>query len=94
MPLMLPGVLAGGLLSFVTAFTEVSSSLILYPLIPPITEHARPLTLEIYLMVQRGVTEAFGYAGCLGLIQIIVVAIVFYISNKLLKGKLGVAFGG
>ena len=93
-PLMLPGVLAGGLLSFVTAFTEVSSSLILYPLVPPITEHARPLTLEIYLMVQRGVTEAFGYAGCLGLIQIIVVAIVFYISNRLLKGRLGVAFGG
>jgi len=92
-PLIMPGLVAGAILTFVTSFTEVSTSLLLQPIIGPLGIYARPLTLQILLQAKGGPT-AIRVASCLGLIQIVVASIGLYITNKLLGGKAGLAFGG
>ena len=92
-PLIMPGLVAGAILTFVTSFTEVSTSLLLQPIIGPLGIYARPLTLQILLEAKGGPT-AIRVASCLGFIQIIVTSIGLYITNKLLGGKAGLAFGG
>jgi iron(III) transport system permease protein len=47
-PMMANGIISGGLLSWVTIITELSSSIILY------TAHTVTLTLSIYIFVSRG----------------------------------------
>lgn len=92
LPLMIPGLIAGGIMSFITAFTEVSTSLMVQPLIGPLGVHARPITLGIYSEIQRG---AGGYApaGALGVIQIIAAAICFYIANRVLGKENEISVG-
>ncbi len=93
LPLIGPGLIAGAVLIFVTSFTEVSTSLLLQPLVGPFGYYARPLTLQILLQAKGGPT-AIRVASCLGFIQIIATTIGLYITNKLLGGKAGLAFGG
>lgn len=93
LPLIMPGLVAGAVLIFITSFTEVSTSLILQPIIGPFGIYARPLTLQILLLAKGG-PAAIRVASCLGFIQIIVTSIGLYITNKLLGGKAGLAFGG
>ena len=90
-PLIMPGLIAGAILTFVTAFTEVSTSLLLQPIIGPLGIYAKPLTLQILLQAKGGAIET---AACLGFIQIIVTSVGLYLTNKLLGGKAGLAFGG
>lgn len=93
LPLIMPGLVAGAVMIFITSFTEVSTSLILQPIIGPFGIYARPLTLQILLLAKGG-PAALKVASCLGFIQIIVTSIGLYITNKLLGGKAGLAFGG
>ncbi len=93
LPLMAPGILAGGTLAFISSFTEVSTSIVIQPqraLIPG--KHARPITLGIYNEALRGGDVSI--AGALGLIQLIAATIGFIITNKILGARTGVAFGG
>jgi iron(III) transport system permease protein len=80
-PLMSAGLLAGGTMSFLTAFTEVSTSLMVQPLHGPLGVHARPITLGIYSEIQRG-AGGYAAAGALGVIQILAAAICFYFMNR------------
>jgi len=93
LPLMAPGILAGGTLAFISSFTEVSTSIVIQPqhaIIPG--QHAKPITLGIYNLADRG--GEISIAGALGLIQLIVATIGFIITNKILGARTGVAFGG
>ncbi|MGD8566378.1 MAG: ABC transporter permease subunit, partial [Candidatus Bathyarchaeota archaeon] len=92
-PLIMPGLVAGAILTFINCFTEVSTSLMLQPLIGPFGFYARPLTLHILLQSKGGPT-AFGVAAFLGFIQIVATSIGLYLTNRLLGGKAGLAFGG
>ena len=92
LPLMAPGILAGGTLAFISSFTEVSTSIVIQPqraLIPG--KHARPITLGIYNEALRGGDVSI--AGALGLIQLIAATIGFIITNRILGARTGVAFG-
>ncbi|MFQ5818836.1 MAG: ABC transporter permease [Candidatus Heimdallarchaeota archaeon] len=92
LPLMAPGILAGGTLAFISSFTEVSTSIIIQPqraLIPG--KHARPITLGIYNEALRG--GDISIAGALGIIQLIAATIGFIITNRILGARTGVAFG-
>jgi iron(III) transport system permease protein len=80
-PLMSVGLIAGGTLSFITAFTEVSTSLMVQPLHGPLGVHARPITLGIYTEIQRG-AGGYAAAGALGVIQIVTAALCFYLANR------------
>ncbi|MFX0084181.1 MAG: ABC transporter permease [Candidatus Hodarchaeota archaeon] len=97
-PLMASGVLAGGILSFITSFTEVSTSIMITPIkqpfLPlfPFSGISDPLTKGIYDEIKRGgdVTPP----GIMGLVQLLVAAIGMMITRKLLGEKTGTAFGG
>jgi len=80
-PLMSVGLIAGGTMSFITAFTEVSTSLMVQPLHGPLGVHARPITLGIYTEIQRG-AGGYAAAGALGVIQIVTAAVCFYLANR------------
>jgi iron(III) transport system permease protein len=67
-PLVLPGLVAGAMLAFVTALGEFVASILLY------THRTRPISIEI-LSQLRGYD--FGQAAALGVILIILMAVVF-----------------
>jgi iron(III) transport system permease protein len=77
LPLMLPGVIAGALMSFITAINELSSSLILY------VGRTMTMPVRIYLSVLDG---HFGTASALSTILLaatgLAVFVVFRISDR------------
>jgi iron(III) transport system permease protein len=77
LPLMLPGVVAGALMSFITAINELSSSLILY------VGRTMTMPVRIYLSVLDG---EFGTASALSTILLaatgLAVFVVFRISDR------------
>lgn len=92
-PLMSAGIFAGGTMSFLTAFTEVSTSLMIQPLYGPLGTHARPITLGIYTEIQRG-AGGYAAAGALGVIQILVAALCFYLVYRVAgSGDLSIGVG-
>lgn len=99
-PLMVAGIFAGGVLTFVTSFTEVSTSLIITnlhrPFSPLITIHelssSDPLTKGIFEQIRQG-GGTLG-AGVLGIVQLAVAAAGMAIVQKMLGEKTGSAFGG
>lgn len=93
-PLMYAGLIAGGTMSFLTAFTEVSTSLMVQPIHGPLGVHARPITLGIYSEIQRG-AGGYAAAGALGVIQIVIAAVCFYLVNRVVgeRGELSIGVG-
>jgi ABC-type Fe3+ transport system permease subunit len=80
-------------MSFLTAFTEVSTSLMIQPLYGPLGTHARPITLGIYTEIQRG-AGGYAAAGALGVIQILVAALCFYLVYRVAgNGDLSIGVG-
>ena len=77
MPLVLPGVFAGVLLSFVTALGEFVASIMLY--IPS----NKPISVEIYSQLDR--LSNFGTASAYSVLLIILISFVIIFSNKVLK---------
>ena len=84
-PLMLGGVVAGGLISFITSSVELSSTMMLVPKI----EYA-PLSYGIYVYMQSAVGR--GPGACLGVVAILMVAVGTYVVNKLFSGGSETAF--
>jgi len=77
MPLILPGVLAGTLLAFVTALGEFVASILLY--IPS----NKPISVEIYSQLDR--LSHFGTASAYSVLLIALISGVLIFSNKVLK---------
>jgi iron(III) transport system permease protein len=77
LPLMLPGIIAGALMSFITAINELSSSLILY------VGRTMTMPVRIYLSVLDG---QFGTASALSTLLLgatgLAVYVVFRISDR------------
>lgn len=97
LPLMAGGIVAGGVLTFITSFTEVSTSLLILPKEAPlnplmsISSKSDPLTRGIFDQIQRGDTLV---GGVMGLVQLVVVTLGLFIAQKILGEKIGSAFGG
>lgn len=70
---MLPGVISGAILSWITIITELSTSIILY------TARTKTMTIAIYTEVIRG---NYGVAGALATILLIVTVISLLIFFK------------
>ncbi len=70
LPLMLPGIIAGGLMSFITAINELSSSLILY------VGRTMTMPVRIYLSVLDG---EFGTAAALSTILLVASGVAVYV---------------
>ena len=77
MPLVMPGILAGGLLAFVTALGEFVASILLY--IPS----NKPISVEIYSQLDR--LSNFGTASAYSVLLIALISAVLIFSNRVLK---------
>ena len=76
-PMMLPGVLAGAIMSWITLISELSSSVILY------TSRTRTLTVAIYSEVIRSnFGNAAGYSTILTLTSVISLLLFFKLTGK------------
>ncbi len=84
-PMMAGGLVAGGLLAFITSSVELSSTIMLVPRM----EYG-PLSYGIYIYMQSAVGRGPGAA--LGVVAILLVAIGTYIVNKVFAGGSGTAF--
>lgn len=84
-PMMAGGLIAGGLLAFITSSVELSSTIMLVPRM----EYG-PLSYGIYIYMQSAVGRGPGAA--LGVVAIMLVAIGTYLVNKVFVGGSGTAF--
>jgi iron(III) transport system permease protein len=84
-PLMTGGLVAGGLISFITSSVELSSTMMLVP-----KDEYGPLSYGIYVYMQSAVGRGPG-AG-LGVAAIILVAVGTYVVNKVFSSGSGTAF--
>jgi iron(III) transport system permease protein len=75
---MIKGLIAGGVISFITSSVELSSTMMLVP-----TKELPPLSYGIYLYMQSATGR--GPGACLGVVVIVLVAVGTYIVNKLLS---------
>ncbi|MBR1671836.1 MAG: iron ABC transporter permease, partial [Fretibacterium sp.] len=77
LPMMLPGVLAGAIMSWVTIISELSSSIILY------TNATQTLTVSIYTEVVRGnYGNASAYATILTVTSILSLLLFYRITGR------------
>lgn len=74
LPLMLPGVISGAILSWITIITELSTSIILY------TAKTKTMTIAIYTEVIRG---NYGVAAALATILLVVTVISLLLFFKI-----------
>ncbi|UCH02665.1 MAG: iron ABC transporter permease [Candidatus Bathyarchaeota archaeon] len=85
MPLMLTGIIAGGILAFVNAVVEISTTLFLTPSL----EQAS-LSFGIYQYIYN--PQGKGPASALGVFAILLVAISIFIVQKILGRRMGTIF--
>ncbi|MCU6793697.1 MULTISPECIES: iron ABC transporter permease [Paenibacillus] len=81
-PMALSGILAGALLAFVQGIGEFVASILLF------TGKTTPISVEIF---QRMYSFEFGTACAYGVLQIILIIIVLFISRKIAGDKAGTA---
>jgi iron(III) transport system permease protein len=79
-PLMMGGILAGFVTSFVTAAVELSATILLAT-----SESQAPLSYGIYLYNQSIATR--GPAAALGVIAVVIVGLGTYLSRRLLETR-------
>ncbi|HVN82928.1 MAG TPA: iron ABC transporter permease [Terriglobia bacterium] len=73
LPMVLPGALAGSMLAFVTALGEFVSSIVIY------TINNRPISIEILAQLRQ---FNFGSAAAYGVLLILLMAAVFFVSHN------------
>lgn len=76
LPLVLPGLAAGGMLAFVTALGEFVSSILLY------THRSRPISIEILSQLRA---FDFGAAAALGVVLVVLMGLVFAAGGRYLR---------
>ncbi len=72
-PIVMPGILAGAMLSFVTSVAELSTTILLY------TPSTMTIPIAIYIQVYN---TDLGLAACLGLVQIAIVVLALLLVNR------------
>jgi iron(III) transport system permease protein len=85
LPLMTRGLVAGGLVAFITSAVELSSTILLVPRI-----ELGPLSYGIYVYMQSAVGRGPGAA--LGVVAIVLVAAGTWLVNRLGARSTGSAF--
>lgn len=75
-PMMLPGIIAGAILSWITMISELATAILLY------TVRTQTLTIAIYTQVIRG---NYGVAGALSTILAFLTVLSLLILNKIGK---------
>ena len=84
-PMMMGGLVAGGVISFITSSVELSSTMMLVP-----RNELGPLSYGIYVYMQSAVGR--GPGACLGVVAIVLVGVGTYVVNKVFSKGSGSAF--
>ena len=74
-PLIVPGIIAGGMLSFVTAINELSSSLVLY------VGSTTTMPVRIYIAIIDG---DYGTAAALSTVLLLISGAAIYVAFRLM----------
>jgi iron(III) transport system permease protein len=85
LPMIAAGLLAGGLIAFVTSAVELASTIMLVPRI-----ELGPISYGIYLYMQSPLGRGAGAA--LGVVAIALVSIGTYLTHRIFGGRAGSAF--
>jgi iron(III) transport system permease protein len=85
LPMIAAGLIAGGLIAFVTSCVELSSTIILVPRI-----ELGPIAYGIYLYMQSPLGRGAGAA--LGVVAILLVSLGTYLTHRIFGGRSGNAF--
>jgi iron(III) transport system permease protein len=85
LPLIAGGLVAGGLIAFVTSSVELASTIMLVPRI-----ELGPISYGIYLYMQSPLGRGAGAA--LGVVAIVLVSIGTYLTHRIFGGRAGNAF--
>ncbi len=85
LPLIGGGLVAGGLIAFVTSCVELSSTIMLVPRI-----ELGPISYGIYLYMQSPLGRGAGAA--LGVVAIVLVSLGTYLTHRIFGGRAGSAF--
>jgi iron(III) transport system permease protein len=85
LPLIAGGLVAGGLIAFVTSCVELSSTIMLVPRI-----ELGPISYGIYLYMQSPLGRGAGAA--LGVVAILLVSLGTYLTHRIFGGRAGNAF--
>jgi iron(III) transport system permease protein len=85
MPLITGGLVAGGLIAFVTSCVELSSTIMLVPRI-----ELGPISYGIYVYMQSALGRGAGAA--LGVVAILMVSLGTYLTHRIFGGRAGSAF--
>jgi iron(III) transport system permease protein len=85
LPLISGGLVAGGLIAFITSCVELSSTIMLVPRI-----ESGPISYGIYVYMQSPLGRASGAA--LGVIAIVLVSLGTYLTYRVFGGRTGSAF--
>ena len=85
LPMMVGGMVAGGVISFITSSVELSSTMMLVP-----KNEYGPLSFGIYVYMQSAVGR--GPGACLGVVAILLVAAGTYGVNRIFRDGSGTAF--
>ena len=85
LPMISGGLIAGGLIAFVTSCVELSSTIILVPRI-----ELGPIAYGIYLYMQSPLGRGAGAA--LGVVAILLVSVGTYLTHRIFGGRSGNAF--
>jgi iron(III) transport system permease protein len=85
LPLIAGGLVAGGLIAFITSCVELSSTIMLVPRI-----ELGPISYGIYLYMQSPLGRGAGAA--LGVVAILLVSLGTYLTHRIFGGRAGNAF--
>jgi iron(III) transport system permease protein len=85
LPLISGGLVAGGLIAFITSCVELSSTIMLVPRI-----ESGPISYGIYIYMQSPLGRAAGAA--LGVVAIVLVSLGTYLTYRIFGGRTGSAF--
>ena len=85
LPMIAGGLVAGGLIAFITSCVELSSTIMLVPRI-----ELGPISYGIYLYMQSPLGRGAGAA--LGVVAILLVSLATYLTHRIFGGRAGNAF--
>ncbi len=83
LPLILPGIISGTIITFTTLLQELSTTILLY------SAKTRTLPILVYTAVSD---DKFGEASALSVLLLVVVFIVVYLMNKFLGKSIASSF--
>ncbi len=87
LPLLVMNLFAGGILSFINALIEVSTTFLLV-----VTDRYAPTTWFLYFRALADPRRGLAMASAVGFLFVVIIALALFITNKILGSRMGSVF--